>query len=341
MPEISIIIPVYKVENYLRTCLDSILRQTFNDFEVILVDDGSPDNSGKICDKYQSKDTRFKVIHKSNGGVGSARNVGLEKAEGKYIYFCDPDDYIEPDLLSDNISLLNRYHANMIVFGYYEDLNSKKRKTKYIERSPEQNIFLEDAKDFREYFQYLFNLDIMFTLWNKIYRRSYLLENGITFESVKIGEDSRFNYSVYKKIDRVYINSRKYYHYVISRTDSAVNLYKEDIFNIRYEETRRLEELVKFWGYEKKYRNMVYNDWITTLMAGVKNLYLKDCPYNDREKRNKIRQFVVTPKIAETLNEISFQNFSGSLKSKVRKQLLKRITNFFVYLMFKKFYSNK
>lgn len=106
MCEISIIVPVYKVEPYLRKCVDSILAQTFTDFEVILVDDGSPDNSGKICDEYASKDSRVRVIHKKNGGLSSARNAGIDVARGKYLGFVDSDDYIEKDmyeLLYDNI----------------------------------------------------------------------------------------------------------------------------------------------------------------------------------------------------------------------------------------------
>ena len=97
-PKISIIVPVYKVEKYIHKCIDSILNQTFKDFELILVDDGSPDNCGKICDEYAKKDSRVIVIHKENGGLSSARNSGLDIARGDYIGFVDSDDYIENDM---------------------------------------------------------------------------------------------------------------------------------------------------------------------------------------------------------------------------------------------------
>lgn len=97
MPKISIIVPVYNVEKYLRKCIDSILNQTFKDFELILIDDGSTDESGKICDEYNLKDNRIKVIHKENGGLSSARNAGLDIAQGEYIGFVDSDDWIESD----------------------------------------------------------------------------------------------------------------------------------------------------------------------------------------------------------------------------------------------------
>lgn len=125
MCEISIIVPVYKVEPYLRKCVDSILAQTFTDFEVILVDDGSPDNSGKICDEYASKDSRVRVIHKKNGGLSSARNAGIDVARGKYLGFVDSDDYIEKDmyeLLYDNIV---KEQADLSICGIYDVYEGK------------------------------------------------------------------------------------------------------------------------------------------------------------------------------------------------------------------------
>ena len=99
MPEISIIVPVYNTEKYLHRCIDSILAQTFTDFELILVDDGSPDNCPQICDEYAEKDCRVKVIHQENGGLSAARNAGIDIATGTFIFFCDSDDYIKEDCL--------------------------------------------------------------------------------------------------------------------------------------------------------------------------------------------------------------------------------------------------
>ncbi len=125
MPAVSVIVPVYKVEPYLRRCVDSILAQTFTDFELILVDDGSPDNCGAICDEYAEKDSRVKVIHKKNGGVSSARNMGLDAARGEYIYFCDGDDYIEKELLADAVQAMSGY--DMVVFNtFFVDINGVK-----------------------------------------------------------------------------------------------------------------------------------------------------------------------------------------------------------------------
>ena len=101
MPKISIVIPVYKVEKYIGVCIESVQNQTLKDIELILVDDGSPDKSGEICDQYASKDDRIKVIHKKNGGVGQARNDGLDLATGEWIIFCDSDDWLETNALEE------------------------------------------------------------------------------------------------------------------------------------------------------------------------------------------------------------------------------------------------
>ena len=118
-PKVSIIVPIYNVEKYIHKCIDSILSQTFTDFELILVDDGSPDKCGEICEQYALKDNRIKVVHKENGGLSDARNAGIDVASGKYIYFIDSDDWISPNSI---ISLLNFAEDNqceIVQGGFY------------------------------------------------------------------------------------------------------------------------------------------------------------------------------------------------------------------------------
>lgn len=118
-PKISIIVPVYNVEKYICRCLDSIREQSFSDFECILVDDGTPDESGKICDEYAEKDSRFRVIHKQNGGVSQARNVALDAAKGEFITFCDSDDFVEKNWLSEQYSDIESGDFDAVVCGFY------------------------------------------------------------------------------------------------------------------------------------------------------------------------------------------------------------------------------
>lgn len=120
MPRLSVIVPVYSAEKYITKCLDSILSQTFTDFELLLVDDGSPDRCGEICDQYAKMDKRIKVFHKDNGGVSNARNLGLSKADGAYIAFVDPDDYIDKDMFKDTITYLQKTDGDIVCFEVCE-----------------------------------------------------------------------------------------------------------------------------------------------------------------------------------------------------------------------------
>lgn len=117
MPELSVIVPVYKVEPYLRRCIDSILAQTFRDFELILIDDGSPDNCGVICDEYAAKDSRIRVIHQANQGVSAARNAGLDIARGTYLGFVDSDDWIEPEMYETMLATAKEKQVDVVVCG--------------------------------------------------------------------------------------------------------------------------------------------------------------------------------------------------------------------------------
>ena len=129
---ISIIIPVYKVEKYLEKCIESVLKQTYTNLQIILVDDGSPDNCGKICDEYAKKDPRIEVIHKVNGGLSDARNVGIAKAKGKYIGFVDSDDYIKEDMYEILINLIKEYDADVSICNLYDVIDGKENATEEI-----------------------------------------------------------------------------------------------------------------------------------------------------------------------------------------------------------------
>ena len=118
MPQVSVIVPVYNVEKYIHRCVDSVLNQTFRDFELILVDDGSPDNCPAICNKYAAKDSRIRVIHQANGGLSLANNAGLNAAQGEFVAFCDSDDYWEKNLLETAVAALRAKQADCVLFAY-------------------------------------------------------------------------------------------------------------------------------------------------------------------------------------------------------------------------------
>lgn len=186
MPKVSIIIPVYKAETYLRRCVDSILAQTFTDFEVLLIDDGSPDRSGKICDEYVKKDSRIKTAHLlRNGGVSRARNKGLELAQSEWITFVDADDYVREDFLQQ---LLEKSEGVDFVVGGYSK----------FEADVYDGFTFEESKrligeTLRSFYRKELSLYIMRTPWGKLFTQKLIEDNTLRFDtSLSLGEDTKF-----------------------------------------------------------------------------------------------------------------------------------------------------
>lgn len=187
-PLVSIIVPVYKAENCIRRCLASIYEQTFKDFEAVLVDDGSPDRAGSICDEIANQDSRFRVIHKNNGGISDARNTGLESARGKYICFLDDDDYISPLFLYNLFNLIEG-GADIAVCQFCkvaENVND------YFLINKEQPVFI-DTLSVDAFLSGLSNDQTLMMCWNKMYRREIIGEER--FRSICV-EDADFNYRI-------------------------------------------------------------------------------------------------------------------------------------------------
>ena len=177
---ISVIVPVYNAEKYLHRCLDSILAQTYKDFELLLIDDGSTDASGRICDEYAQRDPRIRVFHKANGGVSSARNVGLDNAQGEWVTFCDADDWVESCFSEIDVK---RYGEDIVCFPYAVGHQGNDKRTFGCEETSYSN-----AKDF-----YASRLHTLFrSPWAKLFRRGCI--GDLRYDTgIKVGEDLAFN----------------------------------------------------------------------------------------------------------------------------------------------------
>ena len=188
MPLISVIVPIYNVEPYIHKCIDSIVSQTFADFELILVDDGSPDNCGKICDEYAKKDSRVHVIHKKNGGLASARNAGIDVAKGKYISFVDSDDYLDIDFLSAYYNAINDRDVDIVHSGlrYMPSGNE-------LKESFPINVVLSGIEMIEKKPTLSKDVSIPFSV-RYCFRNAFLNENNLRFnENIKYAEDTPFN----------------------------------------------------------------------------------------------------------------------------------------------------
>lgn len=212
-PKISIIVPIYNVEKFLPRCLDSLLAQTFPDFELLLIDDGSKDRSGDICDKYALKDQRIRVFHKENGGVASARQFGVSLATGEYVIHIDADDWIESNMLCDMVDKIG--NADILVTDYYH--NSKLGEQKYVRQ--------KDCATSEELLEAIVKGEVFGSLWHKLLRRN--LYQSIKFNTdLTFCEDQLLLFKILTTYKCKVINLHKaYYHYeycdssITQRTD--------------------------------------------------------------------------------------------------------------------------
>lgn len=217
MPKVSIIMPVYNGQEFLEEAVQSIQNQTFNDIEIILINDQSTDNSGEICDALGEADSRIKVIHlPENKGICGARNAGLKESAGEYIAFCDNDDFFYDNLIEDNYFLANKYQADMIKFGRkLIDVNSNGIILREKLTPLDKGAYYNGQTKFDNYF-YMKSKGLLMNVWNGLYKRELILEKDLWFnEFMRFGsEDADFSYRFFMESNHIVINPGVYYvHY--------------------------------------------------------------------------------------------------------------------------------
>ena len=213
---ISIIIPVYNVEAYLRRCIDSVISQTYKNLEIILVDDGSTDTSGKICDEYAQKDMRINVIHKENGGLSDARNVGIDLASGEYFAFIDSDDYVCMDYIDKLLNAILIGNAD-IAFCSYIKVSDKKYKK--LRNFPEKFQYFSSEEMLRNWHGKYKHIETV--AWNKLYKSSLFLDSGIRYPKGYYNEDVQTTHLLVKESGKIAITNQILYFYV-QRNDSIM-----------------------------------------------------------------------------------------------------------------------
>lgn len=229
MIKISVIVAVYKAEAYLHRCVDSLLAQTFTDFEILLIDDGSPDRSGEICDEYAQKDSRIRTFHKPNEGVGATRQFGIDHACGEYSIHADPDDWVEPTMLEELYRKAKETDADMVICDYYVDFPHK---TTYRKQEPTS---LDSHQLMKDLFQRLHA-----ALWNKLIKSTCYQTREVHFiKGINYREDLLVNMQILKQETKVAYLPRAFYHY-----DQIINS-GSITHNISYEYYKVWEEVFK------------------------------------------------------------------------------------------------
>lgn len=296
--KISILVPVYKVEAYLPRCIESVLSQDFTNYELILVDDGSPDKSGKICEEYASRYPQIiKVIHKKNGGLPSARLAGLQQASGKYIMFLDSDDYLLPNALT---VLHNKIEEGYdIVKGINRRVYADDNYT--IER---YRIFNEEVIGNENYLSKVINADIAPYLWGGLYRKNLIQEDDFKpILSFSVGEDWLLNITIARRVNKMVCIDQEVCCYFINNN----SIMQSKVCSYEYGERMRtlVESLtcnygdnIKFWVTINRIKGIIYNFFIPELHFNSKNYstllnYLKDEKISSYINNNIDKKFII------------------------------------------------
>ena len=284
MPRISVIVPVYKAEKYLQRCIDSILGQTFSDFECILVDDGSPDHSPNICDEYATKNPQIRVIHQANAGVSAARNTGIDAARGEWLCFVDSDDWVDSLYLETLYAQTERNNVQMVVCGRInEQLDSTLIKNPVVDTR-----FVFNRSDFFEFYKKnrsRYDSPCFIFVTNELISREFL--GNIRFdENRTMGEDQVFNLDLYDKIESIVYVPECLYYYACN-PESVCNSFKlNHVDNL-------IHEIEVHESFCEKYFSKKDRSWFILLKKNSILIGLLSCLYNLSTKSAIFSPFIL------------------------------------------------
>lgn len=301
---ISILMPMYNAETYIKQAIESIINQTYNNWELIIINDGSTDKSKDICEKYSTIDCRIKIINKENSGVSDSRNVGLKYANGKYVGFVDCDDIISEVLFEELVKAIETNNCEMAVCGFNEiksidnikgeEINTKiYYSNKYINVKSMKNNIIDFHRS-----------QTLHPLWNKLYKVDVIKNNNIKFcNKLKTGEDFIFNLDYIKSIKKICFVNKSLYNYYKRNNKSITRGYMEDM----YEQGKLIHSHYKeflismdFYNNESKY--ILSGNHLIGIYAAFLNLFHKDCPMSLKEKKQYINDIITDKYVKECAN---------------------------------------
>lgn len=328
---VSIIVGIYNVIQFIDRGVGCVLAQTYGDFELLLVDDGSTDGSLQRCKEWAARDNRIRVLHQENQGLGSARNLGLENARGEYICFYDVDDEMLPGLLAYNVEQMERRGVDLVVFGY----NNIDYRTGYVTpvRFTEKQI--DSNRELRDTFIDEFVLKTNGFAWNKCYCKSFLDRHALRFENQRIQQDEVFNLLVYEHLEKAYLSPEILHNYYVYEKGNTRSRFIADRFDIYKSIRAHFDRLRQFWNIQDQrfdcyLDQRFYNDAMSCMLF---NLTHPNCPWTTAEKRCELHRIMADPLTRQSFANVCPQNLEQRLYRRAcRKESLWRIrlyTGFF------------
>ena len=333
LSKVSIIVPVYNVEKYIRKCLDSLINQTLRDIEIIIVDDGSPDHSPEIIDEYAAGDSRIKVIHKENGGVSRARNDGLAQADGEYVFFCDSDDWLENDAMEQMYSSAMENHADVVISDFCEakEDNFEYRhvfSNEFVAHDPAVIQVIQNTvfpKGYSALSSSAFKRGYCLGApWHHLIRRSLITDNGLYFDPYVKGifDDGIFMLNVFEHAKNVsYIAKNTYYYRIVS--GSLTHKYNPSILDTYDRIYERISEFSKKYNKDHSFTQAYYVRVLYYLNKALSVCFMNK--HNDKSDSERFKEFVLTAQrepYQTAIRQVRLKDF-GSRKMQAIVLLLK------------------
>ncbi len=285
--------PVYNVDQFIVRAVESIQGQTFQDFELIAVDDGSTDRSGAILDRLAERDIRIEVIHTKNAGAPAARNIALDRARGTYVYFMDADDWCDPYMLEDMVGFFSCYNLELLVAGFFIDTYYGDSEEHLTEVKSHLTEVFESQQDFRARAYMLFDRNLLYTPWNKLFLRSRIEELGLRFRSTFM-DDFPFVLDYIRDCERVGVMEEAYYHFTRAREESETSKWRPNLYEKREEEHTWMLDLYEHWGLlnDKDSFEMIQRRYIERLVGCIENVCSPSCDLSEAEKCQLIADMI-------------------------------------------------
>lgn len=307
---ISIIIPLYNAEKEISRCMESIYKQTFTDYEIILVNDGSVDNSAEICRKYADKDSRVTFIDKENGGSGSARNAGIEVACGKYIYFCDADDEISNTLLERIYNVAENNNCDLVVFSVHSKIiNSDTGNIIKEYYTTKKDCILKSKADFRNNFSHLYYEGVLFGApYNKLFSNDIIKRNNVRFPDLKRGQDEIFNMRYYRFVNSCAVIPDSLYTYYQFDTIGRNKKYRLNYFKTTTKTYfATLKDLLdEFRAHDDYTEKKFQNSFVYSMESGILLAWNPIEKLNKKEKISFIKEILKTDFVIDISKTIIF-----------------------------------
>lgn len=328
-PKISVIVPIYNAEKYIERCMESIYAQTFTDYEIILVNDGSSDKSADICRKYKTADNRVTFIDKENGGAGSARNAGIEIAKGKYLAFPDVDDWFDPNMYEELYELAQSGDFDVVFSGanYYTQNDSGE--LAYSRTGNCEAVILCSMEECRKEVMTFFPTSTIFDVpWNKLYKRSVAINNNVRFSDTRRCQDAMFNIDFYNAIQSAASIDKAYYNYIENTTEGVQRKFPQNYIDINIAYFDKLIGHLSSWGiYEGKIKQHYDTSFVIAVYETVGMFENPVWNFSKQEQKAYIKGIMARDDVRQFLKKADIRDDVQSMAEILQAQDYKKFMN--------------